>query len=171
MGSRAVQYRPPQYDVDASQQTYLVQKLQPVKDPRTMPRVIGGPDWSPAASRVGKVFRVAAPNGETVRAGPALDSREVAALARDALVEVVDATADERRVRVEASEGEGWVSAKCLLPFSEAHVEKGCKVAPQAVPHTDWVRAELGLDKDVDAATRAKLDALKARPSSTQKIF
>ena len=27
MGSRAVQYRAPQYDVDASQQTYLVQKL------------------------------------------------------------------------------------------------------------------------------------------------
>ena len=50
-------------------------------------------------------------------------------------------------------------------------MEKGCKVAPQAVAHTDWVRAELGLDKDVDAATRAKLDALKARPSSTQKIF
>ena len=106
-----------------------------------------------------------------MRAGAALDSREVAVLARDALVEVVDATPDERRVRVEAEGGEGWVSAKCLLPFSEAHVEKGCKVAPQAVPHTDWVRAELGLDKDVDAATRAKLDALKARPSSTQKIF
>ena len=34
-------------------------------------------------------------------------------------------------------------------------------------------RAELGLDgaKAVDEATRAKLDALKARPSSTQKIF
>ena len=173
MGSHAVQYRAPQYDVDASQQTYLVEKLQPVKDPRTMPKVIGGPDWSPAASRVGKAFRVAAPNGATVRAGAALDSREVAVLARDALVEVVDATADERRVRVEASEGEGWVSAKCLLPFSEAHVEKGCKVAPQAVPHADWVRAELGLDGDkaVDEATRAKLDALKARPSSTQKIF
>ena len=44
---------------------------------------------------------------------------------------------------------------------------------PQAVAHTDWVRAELGLDgaKDVDEATRAKLDALTARPSSTQKIF
>ena len=173
MGSRAVQYRAPQYDVDASQQTYLVQKLEPVKDPRTMPRVIGGPDWSPAASRVGKAFRVAAPNGATVRAGAALDSREVAVLARDALVEVIDATADERRVRVEAEGGEGWVSAKCLLPFSEAHVEKGCKVAPQPVPHTDWVRAELGLDgaKAVDEASRAKLDALKARPSSTQKIF
>ena len=94
MGSRAVQYRAPQYDVDASQQTYLVQKLRPVRDPRTMPRVIGGPDWSPAASRVGKAFRVAAPNGATVRAGAALDSREVAVLARDALVEVIDATAD-----------------------------------------------------------------------------
>ena len=48
-------------------------------------------------------------------------------------------------------------------------MEKGCKVAPQAVAHTDWVRAELGLDgtKAVDA----RLDALKARPSSTQKIF
>jgi len=35
------------------------------------------------------------------------------------------------------------------------------------------VRAELGLDgaKAVDEASRAKLDALKARPSSTQKIF
>ena len=65
------------------------------------------------------------------------------------------------------SEGEGWVSAKCLLPFSEAHVEKGCKVAPQAVPHTDWVRAELGLD----GAKDPRLDALKARPSSAQKIF
>ena len=80
MGSRAVQYRAPQYDVDASQQTYLVQKLRPVQDPRAMPRVIGGPDWSPAASRVGKAFRVAAPNGATVRAGAALDSREVCLL-------------------------------------------------------------------------------------------
>ena len=51
-------YRPPQYDVDASQQTYLVQKLRPVRDPRTMPKVVGGPDWTPAASRVGKTFRV-----------------------------------------------------------------------------------------------------------------
>ena len=74
MVSRAVQYRAPQYDVDASQQTYLVQKLRPVRDPRTMPKVVGGPDWSPAASRVGKAFRVAAPHGATVRAGPALDS-------------------------------------------------------------------------------------------------
>ena len=80
MGSRAVQYRAPQYDVDASQQTYLVQKLRPVQDPRAMPKVIGGPDWSPAASRVGKAFHVAAPNGATVRAGAALDSREVAGL-------------------------------------------------------------------------------------------
>ena len=160
-------YRPPQYDADASRQTYLVQKLQPVKDPRTMPKVIGGPDWSPAASRVGKAFRVAAPHGATVRVGAALDSREVAVLARDALVEVIDATADERRVRVEAAGGEGWVSAKCLLPFSEAHIAKGCKVAPQAVPHADWVRAELGLD----GAKDPRLDALKARPSSAQKIF
>ena len=96
MGSRAVQYRPPQYDVDADQQTYLVQKLRPVRDPRTMPKVVGGPDWTPAASRVGKTFRVAAPHGATVRAGAALDSREVAVLARDALVEVIDATSDER---------------------------------------------------------------------------
>ena len=81
-------YRPPQYDVDASQQTYLVQKLRPVRDPRTMPKVVGGPDWSPAASRVGKAFRIAAPNGATVRAGAALDSREVAVLARDALVDL-----------------------------------------------------------------------------------
>ena len=101
MGSRAVQYRAPQYDVDASQQTYLVQKLRPVRDPRTMPKVVGGPDWSPAASRVGKAFRVAAPHGATVRAGAALDSREVAVLAQDSLVEVIDATSDERRVRVE----------------------------------------------------------------------
>ena len=49
MASRAVQYRAPQYDVDASQQTYLVQKLRPVRDPRTMPKVVGGPDWTPAA--------------------------------------------------------------------------------------------------------------------------
>ena len=46
-------------------------------------------------------------------------------------------------------------------------MEKGCKVAPQPVPHTDWVRAELGLD----GAKDPRLDALKARPSSTQKIF
>ena len=82
----------------------VVQKLEPVKDPRTMPRVIGGPDWSPAASRVGKAFRVAAPHGATVRAGAALDSREVAVLARDALVEVVDATPDEQLQRAQKFE-------------------------------------------------------------------
>ena len=127
MGSRAVQYRPPQYDVDASQQTYLVQKLRPVQDPRTMPKVIGGPDWSPAASRVGKVFRVAAPNGATVRAGPALDSREVAVLARDALVEVVDATPDERRVRVEAVRARAGSRRSASCPSARRTWRRGAK--------------------------------------------
>ena len=91
MGSRAVQYRAPQYDVDASQQTYLVQKLRPVRDPRTMPKVVGGPDWSPAASRVGKAFRVAAPHGAPVRAGR--DIRRGTGVARDELGDWVAADA------------------------------------------------------------------------------
>lgn len=173
MGSRAVQYRPPRYAVDAGQQTYLVESLQAVKDPSRMPRVVGGPDWLPASSKLGKTFRVAAQQGATMRQGEDLASGAVAVLAKDTLVEVVDASADEARVRVECQYGEGWVSAKCLLPFSEEHVEAGCTTAPRAVPnnHADWVREELGRDRDVDAATLAKLDALKARPASAQKIF
>lgn len=167
-----MQYRPPRYAVDAGQQTYLVESLQAVKDPSRMPRVVGGPDWLPASSKLGKTFRVAAQKGATMRQGRDLASSAVAVLAKDTLVEVVDASEAETRVRVECQAGEGWVSAKCLLPFSEESVETGCRVAPRAVNngHADWVREELGRDT-VDAATRAKLDALKARPASAQKIF
>ena len=74
-------------------------------------------------------------------------SREVASSCRVALVAVATATA----TAMQTSDANGEISA--------------------TVDETNRVRAELGLDKDVDAATRAKLDALKARPSSTQKIF
>ena len=134
MGSRAVQYRPPQYDVDASQQTYLVQKLQPVKDPRTMPKVVGG---RTGARRRRASARSSASRRRTARRSAPAGAR----LARgrgprqDALVEVVgrDVTSAASASRRRAA---GLGLGECLLPFSEAHVE-GVQVAPRC--HTDEV--------------------------------
>ena len=117
------------HGLDVNKQVYIEQRMTIVKDPAKMPRIINDPDWEPETSRIGKKYRVIAKNGATVRAGVELTTEKVGMVDVDDVVEVIDATRDGARVRIE-DPYEGWISAKVLMPHSVLDTKNGLKMAP-----------------------------------------